>query len=123
LVRSPLVNSQPPCFLVSPGPEAFAHAGYGNEFHDSASHSTGKQIRIDAETAQRIGLKVEAVGRQSLDSRIPATEKIERLPNQKVEITNPVGHHYSALSSTGRRRQSRIGLGRYDQWRIGRTAN
>lgn len=78
--------------LITIGPEALAHAGHGNEFHNNAaSHSTGKQIPIDAETAQRIGLKVEAVNRQSLDARIQATGQIERLPNRKVEITNPVG--------------------------------
>jgi len=69
-----------------------AHVGHGDEFQGGGKASqSASAIKVDAETAKRIGLKVEAVTRQPLSFGIQATGQIEVLPSQKVEVTNPVG--------------------------------
>ena len=68
-----------------------AHAGHGDEFHSGgSSNSSVRAVRVDGETAQRLGLKVEPVKRQKLALGIKATGQIETLPNQRVEVTTPV---------------------------------
>ncbi len=68
-----------------------AHAGHGNEFHQSGETSqTPAAISVDAETAKRLGIKVSPAARQRLDIGIKTTGQIETLPNQKVEVTAPV---------------------------------
>ncbi len=47
-------------------------------------------IRVDAQTAKRLGIKVEPVTRQQLAVGIKTTGQIETLPNQKVEVKAPV---------------------------------
>ncbi|MBD2035635.1 efflux RND transporter periplasmic adaptor subunit [Leptolyngbya sp. FACHB-321] len=68
-----------------------AHAGHGNEFQ-GGSHAAQSvdAVQVDAETAKRLGLKVEAVSRQRLAFGIKTTGQIESLPNQQVEVTTPV---------------------------------
>ena len=68
-----------------------AHGGHGNEFQhtDEASQSTGS-IQVDAETAKRLGIKVEPVKRQQLAVGIKTTGQIETLPNKQVEVTAPI---------------------------------
>ncbi|MGB7417129.1 MAG: efflux RND transporter periplasmic adaptor subunit, partial [Thermosynechococcaceae cyanobacterium] len=68
-----------------------AHAGHGDEFKggNEATPSVGA-VQVDAETAQRLDLKVELVKRQQLAVGIKATGQIETLPNQRVEVTTPV---------------------------------
>lgn len=70
----------------------FAHAGHGNEFHQSGGDAaqTPAAISVDAETSKRIGIKVESVKAQRLSVGIKTTGQIETLPNQKVEVRAPV---------------------------------
>jgi membrane fusion protein, heavy metal efflux system len=70
-------------------PAALSHSGHGNEFssHEKPGSSA---VKIDNETAQRLGVKVAAVQKQSLKVEIVATGQIELLPNQKVEVTAPI---------------------------------
>ncbi|UBF30287.1 efflux RND transporter periplasmic adaptor subunit (plasmid) [Kovacikia minuta CCNUW1] len=75
--------------VVSPG-ATLAHSGHGNEFGGSQSAQSAGSIRVDPETAQRLGLKVEPVSRQRLAYGIKTTGQLEALPNQKVEVTTPV---------------------------------
>ncbi|HEY9630469.1 MAG TPA: biotin/lipoyl-binding protein, partial [Coleofasciculaceae cyanobacterium] len=72
--------------------EVFAHAGHGDEFqlnHGATQPADG--IEVDNITAERIGLKVEPVTRQSLAFGVQATGQIEASPSRRVEVTNPVG--------------------------------
>ncbi|MEG3985649.1 efflux RND transporter periplasmic adaptor subunit [Microcoleus sp. S28C3] len=76
--------------LTSPA-AVFAHAGHGNEFHQSSeTPQTPAAISVDAETAKRLGIKISPATRQRLDIGIKTTGQIETLPNQKVEVTAPV---------------------------------
>lgn len=76
--------------LTSPA-VVFAHAGHGDEFHQSGETTpTPAAISVDAETAKRLGIKVSPAARQRLDIGIKTTGQIETLPNQKVEVTAPV---------------------------------
>ena len=80
-------------FLLFIDPAAvFAHAGHGNEFHESGGDATQTPgaISVDAETSKRIGIKVEPVKSQRLSVGIKTTGQIETLPNQKVEVRAPV---------------------------------
>jgi hypothetical protein len=66
-------------------PAALSHGGHGNEF--SEQEKTGSsEVKIEAETAQRIGVKVFPVQKQSLKVEIVATGQIELLPNQKFAV-------------------------------------
>jgi len=47
-------------------------------------------IHVDAETAKRLGIKVEPVIRQRLAVGLKTTGQIETLPNQKVDVTAPI---------------------------------
>lgn len=77
--------------LLLPMTEVFAHAGHGDEFHQNQSAPAAGAIEVDDATVNRIGLKVEAVTRQSLSFGVQATGQIEALPSRRVEVTNPVG--------------------------------
>ncbi len=69
----------------------FAHAGHGDEFHQSGETTQiPAAISVDAETSKRIGIKVEPVKAQRLSVGIKTTGQIETLPNQKVEVRAPV---------------------------------
>jgi len=78
-------------FLLANPAAVLAHAGHGDEFHQEsqATQSTGS-IQVDAQTAQRIGIKIEPVKRQKLAVGIKTTGQIETLPSQKVEVTTPI---------------------------------
>ena len=77
--------------LLSSPAAVFAHAGHGNEFHQSGETTqTPAAISVDAETAKRLGIKISPATRQRLDIGIKTTGQIETLPNQKVEVTAPV---------------------------------
>jgi membrane fusion protein, heavy metal efflux system len=71
-------------------PLTLAHGGHGHEFSGRESTSSVGAIQVDAETVQRLGLKVEPVKRQPLATGVKATGQIETLPNQRVEVTTPV---------------------------------
>ncbi|MCC5659356.1 efflux RND transporter periplasmic adaptor subunit [Nostoc sp. XA010] len=76
--------------LASPA-VVLAHAGHGNEFQ-GGSETTGasSSIQVDAQTAKRLGIKVEPVKRQQLAVDIKTTGQIETLPSQKVEVNTPI---------------------------------
>ncbi|MEG3933667.1 MULTISPECIES: efflux RND transporter periplasmic adaptor subunit [unclassified Microcoleus] len=77
--------------LLSSPAAVFAHAGHGDEFHQSGETTeTPAAISVDAETAKRLGIKVSPASRQRLDIGIKTTGQIETLPNEKVEVTAPV---------------------------------
>ncbi|MFQ4143677.1 efflux RND transporter periplasmic adaptor subunit [Chlorogloeopsis sp. ULAP02] len=68
-----------------------AHAGHGDEFHQgNQATPTTNSIKVDAQTAQRLGIKIEPVKRQRLAVGIKTTGQIETLPSQKVEVTTPI---------------------------------
>jgi cobalt-zinc-cadmium efflux system membrane fusion protein len=67
-----------------------AHGGHGNEFQGGATQSSGS-VQVEADTAQRLGFKVEPVQRRPLAFGVKTTGQIETLPNQQVEVTTPVG--------------------------------
>lgn len=77
--------------LLASASKVFAHAGHGDEFHQSEAAQSADAIEVDEATAERIGLKVEPVTRQSLAFGVQATGQIETSPNRRVEVTNPVG--------------------------------
>lgn len=69
-----------------------AHGGHGNEFqggHEASSQTTNS-IKVDKETASRLGLKVEPVNSKRLNIGIKTTGQIATLPNKQVEITAPI---------------------------------
>lgn len=71
-----------------------ALAGAGHDHSGASSFQGGSDanspVNVDAETAQRLGIKVEPVKRQPLDVGIKATGQIETLPSQRVEVTTPI---------------------------------
>ncbi len=70
--------------------EVLAHGGGGGEdFGGGASPANGP-VKVDAATANRLGIKVEPVTRQRLAVGIKTTGQIETLPNQQVEVTAPI---------------------------------
>ncbi len=76
--------------LTSPA-AVLAHAGHGDEFHQSGETTQiPASISVDAETSKRIGIKVEPVKAQRLAVGIKTTGQIETLPNQKVEVRAPI---------------------------------
>lgn len=76
--------------LTSPA-AVLAHGGHGDEFQGGheATQAAGS-IQVDAETAKRLGIKVEPVTRKPLASGLKTTGQIEALPNNQVEVTTPV---------------------------------
>lgn len=71
------------------GTPVFAHGGHGNEFQGGeATHAAG--IQVDAETAKRLGIKVEPINSTKLAVGIKTTGQIETLPSKKVEVTAPI---------------------------------
>ncbi len=78
--------------MISSAPMVvLAHGGHGDEFQGGGEATSADSIQVDAETAKRIGLKVEAVTRRRLAFGTQATGQIETLPSRRVEVTNPAG--------------------------------
>ncbi len=77
--------------LLTTPAAVLAHSGHGDEFQGGTEATQAESIKVDAETAKRIGLKVEAVALRQLAFDIQATGQIETSPSRKVEVTNPVG--------------------------------
>lgn len=77
--------------LLTTSVEVLAHTGHGDEFHQNQSAQAAGAIEVDTATAERIGLKIEPVTRQSLAFGVQATGQIEASPSRRVEVTNPVG--------------------------------
>ncbi len=74
--------------LLTAPAAVLADGNHGNEFQ-GASEPTAK-VEVDAETAKRLGIKVEPVKRHRLDVGIKTTGQIETLPSQKAEVTTPI---------------------------------
>jgi cobalt-zinc-cadmium efflux system membrane fusion protein len=70
--------------------EVFAHAGHGDEFKNDTNAQPTEGIKVDASTAQKIGIKIESVVKKPLAIAITATGQIEPLPNGKVKVTTPI---------------------------------
>jgi membrane fusion protein, heavy metal efflux system len=70
---------------------AIAHGGHGDEFQGGTEATSATSIKVDAETAKRIGLKVEPVTLRQLAFGTQSTGQIEASPSRKVEVTNPAG--------------------------------
>jgi cobalt-zinc-cadmium efflux system membrane fusion protein len=69
----------------------FAHAGHGDEFQGGGQTTPSTNaIQVDAETSDRLELKVEPVTRQQLPFGIQTTGQIEALPSRQVQVTYPV---------------------------------
>ncbi|HEY9853845.1 MAG TPA: efflux RND transporter periplasmic adaptor subunit [Leptolyngbyaceae cyanobacterium] len=79
-----LLLSAPTAVLAGAGHD---HSG-ASEFQ-GGSEPTGS-IQVDAETAKRLGIKVEPVKRQQLAIGIKTTGQIETLPSKQVEVTTPI---------------------------------
>lgn len=78
-------------FLLAYPAAVLAHGGHGDEFHqESQATQSTASIQVDAQTAQRIKIKIEPVKRQKLAVGIKTTGQIETLPSQKVEVTTPI---------------------------------
>jgi cobalt-zinc-cadmium efflux system membrane fusion protein len=77
--------------LVASPHLAFAHAGHdhGEEFQQGSSQPVGG-VRVDAQTAQRLGLLVEPVSKEFLDVGIQTTATIETQPDQQVAVNAPI---------------------------------
>ncbi|MFN6538302.1 MAG: biotin/lipoyl-binding protein, partial [Nostoc sp. EkiNYC01] len=80
-----LLLTTPTAVLAGAGHD---HTG-GSSFQGSGSEASGS-VEVDAETAQRLGIKVEPVKRQRLALGIKSTGQIETLPSQKVEVNTPI---------------------------------
>ncbi|WP_026733291.1 efflux RND transporter periplasmic adaptor subunit [Fischerella sp. PCC 9605] len=77
--------------LLANSAVVLAHPGHGNEFQGgSEATDAPDSIQVDAETAKRLGIKVEPVKRQQLAIVINTTGQIETLPSKQVEVTTPI---------------------------------
>ncbi len=68
----------------------FAHAGHGAHTFQENGATGNQPIEVDAQTVQRLGLKVEAVKAQQLAVGLKTTGQIELMPDRKAEVTAPV---------------------------------
>lgn len=91
LTRDRVVGTCLTLLLLATSAEVLAHTGHGDEFHQNQSAQSAGAIEVDTATAERIGLKIEPVTRQSLAFGVQATGQIEASPSRRVEVTNPVG--------------------------------
>ncbi|BDA75819.1 hypothetical protein CAL7716_099850 (plasmid) [Calothrix sp. PCC 7716] len=79
-----LLLTAPKVVLAGPGHD---HSG-ASSFQGGGEASTS--VKVDATTAQRLGIKTEPVKRQPLAIGIKSTGQIETLPSQKVEVNTPI---------------------------------
>lgn len=78
--------------LLTTPATVLAHGGGGGEDFargTSASQANGP-IKVDAATANRLGIKVKPAIRQRLAVGIKTNGQIETLPNQQVQVTPPI---------------------------------
>lgn len=78
--------------LLTAPTAVLAHGGHGEDFQGGAEASSTQQeaIQVDAQTAERLGIKAEPVVRQQLGVGIKTTGQIETLPNKQAEVTAPI---------------------------------
>ncbi len=68
-----------------------AHGGHGEDFQGGSNTTNAPgSIQVDAQTAERLKIKVEPVNRQRLAVGIKTTGQIETLPNKQAEVTAPI---------------------------------
>ncbi|MEB3174172.1 MAG: efflux RND transporter periplasmic adaptor subunit [Cyanobacteriota bacterium] len=72
-------------------PDALAHAGHGDEFHQSEAAQSAQGVAVDGETLGRLGIQVEPVQPRYLSAGLRTTGQIETLPEQRIEVTTPGG--------------------------------
>ncbi len=77
--------------LLAAPAAVLAHGGHGDEFQGGSEATSADSVKVDAETAKRIGLKVEAVALRRLAFGTQVTGQIETTPSRRVEVTNPAG--------------------------------
>ncbi|AIE72663.1 putative Co/Zn/Cd efflux system membrane fusion protein [Synechocystis sp. PCC 6714] len=77
--------------LVLSPKATLAHAGHGDEFHQSESAQSAQGIALDGDTIRRLDIQVEPLQPRYLDTGVRTTGQIETLPQQRVEVTTPVG--------------------------------
>ncbi|MBE9193992.1 efflux RND transporter periplasmic adaptor subunit [Synechocystis sp. LEGE 06083] len=77
--------------LVLSPKATLAHAGHGDEFHQSESAQSAQGVALDGDTIRRLDIQVEPLQPRYLDTGIRTTGQIETLPQQRVEVTTPVG--------------------------------
>ncbi|GJD19962.1 hypothetical protein RIVM261_049180 [Rivularia sp. IAM M-261] len=68
-------------------------AGAGHDHSGASEFQSGGEsspVNVDAQTAQRLGIKVEPAKKQALDVGIKTTGQIETLPDQRVDVTAPL---------------------------------
>jgi membrane fusion protein, heavy metal efflux system len=69
-------------------------AGAGHDHSGASSFQGGSDanspVNVDAQTAQRLGIKTEAAQKQPLALGIKTTGQIETLPSQRVQVTTPI---------------------------------
>jgi len=63
-------------------PVVLAHGGHGDEFQGGEATLATGSIRVDAETAKRLGIKVEPVNKTRLAIGIKTTGQM-KLPSKK----------------------------------------
>jgi cobalt-zinc-cadmium efflux system membrane fusion protein len=82
----------PESVLLATPAVVLAHAGHGGHEFQGGNEAAqpSDAIQVDAETAKRLGIKVEPAKRQQLAVGIKTTGQIETLPNKKVEVTAPI---------------------------------
>ncbi len=76
--------------LLLGNPVVLAHGGHGDEFQGGETTKAAGSIQVDAQTAKRLGIKVEPVKQTMLAVGIKTTGQIETLPSKKVEVTAPI---------------------------------
>ncbi len=77
--------------LVLSPKATLAHAGHGDEFHQSESAQSAQGVALDGDTIRRLDIQVEPLQPRYLATGIRTTGQIETLPQQRVEVTTPVG--------------------------------
>jgi membrane fusion protein, heavy metal efflux system len=90
-LRSPAFLAVLSLFLLANPLVVVAHPGHGDEFHSGGDATPSvTPIQVDAQTSQRLGIKVEPVKRQPLAVSIKSTGQIETLPSQEAQVTTPI---------------------------------
>lgn len=79
--------------------KGLTHPGHSDhEFEGGGTAGTAEAVQVDPTTSDRMGIRVEPIGRESLSLGIKATGQIETLPNQQVRVTAPLTGTVVSLS-------------------------
>ena len=79
------------CFATLDVMPSLAGAGHnhGNEFETGGNTGGPKSVKVNADIAKRIGIKIEPVERRRVGVGITATGQIETQPNRQANVTIP----------------------------------